>query len=163
MTWVNPPPTVVQFRNQLLLCPSVTGAPWNMTSSEFHYPTMNPSQISPNQPTFDLMPCAVLADVETERERYAEGAVPLINGDLVATFYIAQEEFPTWDVGTLETQGRQILSDMGAQYFGLSFKRSRIRLASDPKPGQQGDNNSQQQQLYRTFSLHFTYGLSRSR
>jgi hypothetical protein len=166
MVWVNPPPTVLQFRTQLLLCPTVIGTgPFQlgMILANFHYPTLNPSQANPNLPPPDPMPCAFLADMETDRERYAEGAVGLISGELVAQFYVASADTAIYDAGSMETMARQILIELDSQYFGLTFRRKKTKTSSDPKPGQQGDGGTATQALFRTFLISLTYGLSRGR
>jgi hypothetical protein len=167
MTWINPPPTVLQLRTQLLLCPTVIGTgalQLGMTSASFHYPTFNPTQASPNVPAPDLMPCAWLADMDSERERYAEGAIGLLQGELAAVFYVGSESSTIYDVGSCETMQRQILIDLDTTgYFGLTFKRKKVKISSDPRPGQQGAQSSTGQANYRMFSLSLTYGLSRGR
>ncbi len=152
MTLISAPPVVTQLRDQLLLCPSVITA--GITTDEIHYPNASPTgELS------DTMPFMVIAELTQKRAKFAEGAIPLVSGSLGVTIYADETSFPT--VGDLETFGRQVVLDLGSQFYGLHIRDSECGLASDLSPGQRAANEDTTQAAYRTISLTFHYGLSR--
>jgi hypothetical protein len=163
MVWLNPPPTVLQWRTQLLASPTLQGSPWNMVTGSFHYPTLNPTQANPLVPAPDQMPCMVLSEEEQERLRYAEGTIGLISGTLIATLYVASTQEGGADAGTLETLLRQVMIDLELQYYGFNFLRMRTKLASNPSPAMQAAGQDTLQANYTTASLIVQYGLTRTR
>lgn len=152
MTWSNPPPTVTQFRTQLLLCPALVAL--GATVDRFHYPSAVPSGDN-----YDQMPFLVLADLNTKRTRYAEGTIPLVSGVLAATIYVDEDTLN--NVGGLETLARQVLIELGQQQFGIAFREFDVGLASDLSPGQRAAGEDTTQGAYRTIQITCPYGLNR--
>lgn len=159
MGWLNPPPVITQLRTQLMQCASLTTAPFNLAQSAYHYPYAAPVQAADGTAP-DAMPFIVLAEQSSEHTRWAEGATGLITGTLLATIYADTVSCP--DAGTLETLGRQIPIDLGAQYFGLTFRSITVGVASVPQPGARAAGNDTTQAEYHTILLTLTYGLTRS-
>lgn len=152
MSWTNPPPTVEQFRAQLLLCPTLVAA--GLVEARYHYPAAIPSGDDA-----DPMPLCVLADTNTKRVRYAEGTLPLIHGTLVATLFFDEATYAT--VGEVETIARQAMIELGSQQFGIAFKDMEVALASDLSPGQRAAGEDVAQARYRSIQIICNYGLSR--
>lgn len=152
MTWLNPPPIVEQFRAQLEDCPCLVAI--GMTQSRFHYPSADPTGDNA-----DPMPFCVIADLNTRRTRYAEGTIPLVSGTLAATIYVDEDSLN--NVGDLETLGRQLLIELGQQFYGIPFKELEVGLASDLSPGQRSVGEDTNQGAYRTIQIKCPYGLNR--
>lgn len=144
MVWLNPPPTVLQFRTQLLLCPSLVA----YLEAVYHYPSADPER--------DPMPYVLLQEPKQTRNRYAEGAVPLISGTLVAAIFDT-----TLDTGAFEKLGRQVNFELCTQYFGLAIQSVEAGLASNPTPGAkaESENEDGEQMSYRAFLITVNYGL----
>jgi hypothetical protein len=154
MTWSNPSAVITQWRDQLLLCPSVAAVP--IGSPDVHYPTF----AGGDSESPDSLPCALLQEAPQSRTRYAEGAIPLISGMLKANFY-----FPltlATSAGFCETFARQVILELGQQYnAGLAFSDFETILSSDPRPGARASGEDSPTNTYRAVTITVRYGLSR--
>ena len=148
MTWMNPYGTITQYRTQLLLCDTIITS---FATGVFHYPSFGPSGATP-----DTLPACLLQEGEQDRDRYAEGAIPLISGILKASFYF--EEAQATDAGWLESFCRSVIYDLGKQFNGLPFKNHKVTLSSEPTPGLRAADG---ENLYRAATITSTYGLTR--
>lgn len=144
MSLTNPTPIVQQMVDQLLLCPSVI-AKGITTEVPIWYPSI-PLQTA-------TLPGLLVVETAQERQRYAEGAIPLISGTFKIVFYEAGT-----DPGQMEAFARQLAVDLGSQYYGLCFRSFSVGLCSDPTPGQRAVGGNAD---YRSISLTVQYGLTR--
>jgi hypothetical protein len=119
--------------------------------ASYHYPAFDPIA--------DGMPACELAERDMQRERYAEGAIPLISGTLSATFFFDKTQGP--DAGYLETFSRAVILELGEQYYGLAIKSMTATLASAVTPGQRAAEENTPGAEYRTVTITAQYGLSR--
>lgn len=152
MTWANPSGLITKFRDQLLLCADVTSS--GLVSNDFHYPDFAAAGTTP-----DTIPAVLLQEPVEERERYAEGAIPLISGTLKAAFF-----FPlsiAVSAGFMETFARNVIKQLASQSPGISFKGYSTALSTDPKPSARAAGADDTTNLYRRVTITVTYGLSR--
>lgn len=154
MTWSNPSAVLTQWRAQLVASTTVAALP--LLSAGFHYPEFTTSGITP-----DTLPVALLQESEEGRERYAEGAIPLISGTLKATFYFAEAMAAT--AGFMETFARDVIKDLALQSAsgGLAFKSFSTSLSSEPKPTARAAGVDTPASMYRAVTITANYGLSR--
>jgi len=154
MTWSNASPVLIQFRAQLLLSPTILAVP--MVQAEFHYPAFGPSGTTP-----ETMPACLLQETPQERERYAEGALPLVSGTLKAAFFFG--EATSLDSGAMEAFARDVIKDLALQSAsgGISFRSFSTSLSSDPKPAARAAGETSAVNLYRSVTITANYGLSR--
>lgn len=149
MTWsAGASGILTQWRTQLRACPSISA--WEV--EQFHYPALDLA---------DGLSCVLLAETGHNRDRYAEGAVPLIGFSLRADFYLLVTDYP--DAGYVETFARTIVSELGAQYYGFAWKSLGTDLASDPTPGMRAtaQDESSPSPLYRVITVRADVGLTR--
>lgn len=154
MTWANPSGVMTQWRAQLLLCPSILAVPF--AQADFHYPNFEGG----SSETPDSLPAVLLQEAPQTRQRYAEGAIPLISGTLRAVFF-----FPiamAVNAGFCETFIRAVMLELGEQYNGgLAFSDYECSLSSDPRPGARASETDQTNNSFRAVSLTVRYGLTR--
>jgi len=154
MTWLNASAVITQWRDQLLLCPAVIAAPF--VSADVNYPTFAGGDAK----TPDSLPAIILQEAPQTRTRYAEGAIPLIAGNLKAVFFFPMSV--AVNAGFCETFARQVILELGAQYnSGLAFSDYETSLASDPRPGARAAGESSSTNTYRAVAITVRYGLSR--
>ena len=156
--WLNANPVITQFRTQLLACTAVTDA--GLVEESFHYPSFSFS--TENDP--DEIPACLLTETPQQRERYAEGAIPLISGTLTAKFYLPASLAE--NAGWVETFVRSVVYQLGAQYYGLAWKSFNVTLSSNPTPAQraadvEAEDNDLPPVVYREAVITAHYGLSR--
>ncbi len=144
MSLTNPHGTIQQLADQILLCPAVI-AKGIVDETQLWYPNMSVPDA--------VFPAILLTERNQTRTRYAEAAIPLISG----TFTIIYFETGT-DPGELETFARQLVLELGSQYYGLCFREFSVGLCSDPKPGQRAAGGNSD---YRQISITVQYGLTR--
>jgi hypothetical protein len=166
MSWINPPATVIQLRNQLMACPTLStpSTPWNLLSSQYHYPDFTPSVVPKDADqgvTADLLPAILLTLQDQDRDRYAEGAQLLFSGRMIAMLY--GDVVSTPDPGYLESLGDALVLDMGLQYFGLCIQSMRRGMCTDLSRGQQAAGQDTPQAAYRMLRIEFDVGLKRGR
>jgi hypothetical protein len=154
MSWSNPSAVITQWRDQLLLCPVVIAVP--IVQADVHYPAF-----AGGDAEFpDSLPCILVQEAPQSRVRYAEGAIPLISGNLRANFY-----FPlsiAVSAGFCETFARQVLLELGQQFnSGLAFSDFETILSSDPRPGARASGEDSSTNTYRAVTISVRYGLSR--
>ena len=165
MVWLNPPAVIAQLRAQLLLCPSLTGGPFYITTDSIHYPQAVPAvedeATALQEP--DLLPFIVLALSSSDRIRYAEGAQGLFQGVLHAVIWADTITCP--DIGTLESLAQDVFTDLAPpnQYVGLVFQSMRVQRSSDLAPGQQAAEQTNAPAGCRSIVLEFHVGLNRGR
>lgn len=150
MTWsLGASDIIIQWRTQLKACALLS----TWLDSQFHYPAFDPLA--------DGIPAVLLAETPHTRERYAEGAIPLIGFSLRADFYLDATNFP--DAGYVETFARDIIKQLGSQYYGFAWKSLGTELASDPTPGQRAvsQDETSPPTLYRVITVRAEVGLSR--
>lgn len=116
MSFTDAPPTVDQFKTQVLACASFT---WG--SGAIHYPECNFES--------DSTPLVVLDESSQESIQWAYGAGGLRSGTLRATFHSDSHT-----VGQMETLARSIGTELMAQYTGFLFRSFNVGLSSQPKP-----------------------------
>lgn len=150
MTWsAGVSPIITQWRAQLKACAAIS----TWADAQFHCPAFDPAK--------DGVPGVILAETPHSRERYAEGAVPLISFSLRADFYLDAAIYP--DAAYVETFARTIVSQLGAQYYGFAWKSLGTELASDPTPGQRAEaqDDTAPATLFRVITVRAEVGLSR--
>jgi hypothetical protein len=155
MAWSNPSTVITKFRDQLLACTSLGATGLNTTTANYHYPKCAFQGDSPN-----ALPAIRLAETEQNRERYCEGAVGLVGGTLVATFYL--DATSTVDVGYTETLARTIVKELFSQFTGIAFRKMDVALSSDLTPGQRAADEDTPYSAYYSITLTVQYGLSRN-
>ena len=150
--WDSPPDIVLQFREQLKLCPTIITL--GALDSRFNYPN---SDLSPDA----VFPQYMLAEPDNQRDRYAEGAVGLVSGALVCTLYLSAAQAAT--AGAAEKLARTIVKELWGQFYGIAWKSTQVGLASDPLPAQRapGSDEDDPQTSLRTITITVYYGLSR--
>jgi hypothetical protein len=103
----------------------------------------------------------LLAELGQVRERYAEGAIGLITGQLIADLFVANGFAGGSDAGSLETLMRQVIIDLQLQYYGFNFKTMETKLATLPSPGMRAAGADTTQATFTGIRLWATYGLNR--
>jgi len=145
MTLTNAPATVTQLETQVAACPCVIA---KGAQANIWYPNISLKTVT--------LPAILLVEVSQERTRYAEGAVPLISGTFKIVFYEAGT-----DPGDMETFARQLILELGEQYYGLCFRSYQVGRCSDPTPGQRAVADGKPSADYRSITITVQYGLSR--
>jgi len=146
MTLTNAIPTITQLSAQVLACPCVIAKP--ITADEVWYPNISLKMAT--------LPAILLVETSQERVRYAEGAIPLISGTFKIIFYEAGT-----DPGLVEAFARQLVLELGSQYYGLCFRNFQVGRCSDPTPGQRAVADGKPSADYRSIAITVQYGLSR--
>jgi len=151
MVWANASAIMVQWRAQILACPSVIAI--GVTSSNIHYPQLDLGG-------GDALPAVKLVDPAHSRTRHAEGAVGLAQLSLSAHFYVGLTT--AVDAGFLETFARDVVQELWEQYYGFAWRDISTALASDPTPGQRAAGEEIPEVLFRGVSILADVGLDRS-
>jgi hypothetical protein len=149
MTLANPPPAVTAARDMLLACASLTAA--GVTTSSIHYPT---AAIAPDAGTPDGLPCVLLAETSSTRNKYAEiGVAGLPGGTLTATIYASLT------AGEIETLGRAVAAELLQQSTGLPLTDVSADLCSDPETGNDAEAVTLPAASHRAMTITINYGL----
>lgn len=143
--WSNPPPVIDSLRTMVAACATFTSG-----TSHVHYPS---ATLSGELSTADPLPLAVLFHSSARRSKFAVGAAGLAQGSLSVVLYVSG------DVGTVETYGQAILSELLAQDTGLALSDGEASPCSDPTPGQRAADAGSLSTEYRTITLTLSYGL----
>lgn len=161
--WRSPTPILTALKLAYQLCPSVIAI--GSADSLFHYPnfgisTENQQSLSgyPTPPA--AFPAYLFADKSTTRKRYAEGAIPLLNGVIESTIFLIEDPvlYPT--DAEVEYFGRQLLKEIGAQ-CDTTWSDHHVGMSSGPRPGQRAAGADGSAPIYRTITLTHEYGLNR--
>lgn len=150
MTWsINASPILVQWRTQLLACSTLSA----FTLGQYHTPELDFE--------VEVMPAALLQEISLRRDRYAEGAIPLVSFTLIADFYLPP--LVAADDCAAEAFARNVINDLGSQYDGFMVKSFSTELCGTLTPGQRaialepGNSN----QSFRVARITAEVGLSR--
>lgn len=147
MSLTNPTPIITQLASQVLLCPTVLAKGFTDLTNLW-YPNISLKEV--------VLPAILLVETPQKRQRYAEGALPLVSGTLKIIYYEAGT-----NPGSLENFARSLCIDLGNQYYGICFRDYDVGLCSDPKPGQRAVADGKPNADYRQITTTVQYGLTR--
>lgn len=138
---------LIQWRKQLEACATLAA----FTQAQYHTPELDIAE--------DLMPAVLLQEISLRRDRYAEGAVPLVSFTLTADFYLTPNEAP--DDCAAEAFARSVINDLGQQYDGFMVKSFSTELCGTLSPGQRTAGMEETNQNFRVARITAEVGLSR--
>lgn len=135
MTLTNAPDVITQFSTQLAACSS-----WTTGTAGHWYPSSVGTIATLH---------AVLASMNEERTKYAEGASGVPSGTLRANVFV-----PT-SLGDAETLGRALIKELTDQDTGLAFRGGSCALAGEAGPSSVAGGDSMQE-----IEINMSFGLS---
>lgn len=140
-------PILLQWRTQLEACATLAG----ITQAQYHTPELDIAE--------DLFPAVLLQEISLRRDRYAEGAVPLVGFTLTADFYLPFAVAP--DDCAAEAFARNVINDLGQQYDGFMIKNMTTELCGTLTPGQRAVGLTDAQMNFRVARIMAEVGLTR--
>ncbi len=152
MTLTNAPASVTALSAMLAACSSATTA--GMTAANHWYPFAVAESDDTTTPT--PLPRMILGSDAHTRQRYAEGAYGLPQGQLTIVLQVDA------DVGTIETLARNIADDLEylSQTTGLPNDRCQVGTPADPAAGQRAADETDTSAKFATITIAVDYGLT---
>jgi len=138
---------LIQWRTQLEACATLAG----ITQAQYHTPELDIAA--------DTFPAVLLQEISLRRDRYAEGAVPLVGFTLTADFYLPSSVAA--DDCAAEAFARAVINDLGQQYSGFMIKSMTTELCGTLTPGQRAVGLEDVQMNFRVARIQAEIGLTR--
>jgi len=151
MAYTTPvPPAIGAFRDMVVACASAVS--FGLVQARFHYPL-----IDMNTSGSATMPCCLLDESGSQRERYAEaGVLGNPSGTLTATIHSDSS------ISTLEELARSLCSELLGQSTGLPLRSATAGRSSNQTPGQRAadDTTADAKAGFRSIMITVEWGLS---